>query len=145
MTSFESDQGMPVEKWFAQFGIRPGAGFDVLALDALHKRHGFEVVLYFEPDLVKSGGYADNLRQYAKAPVYERPFIGISDFLAFGAENDPTFEARLTEFPLMVVVVDLGDRSPESGRPYVRCLMPFLDEIDFDADPVEGQQLYHAT
>jgi hypothetical protein len=145
MFSFQTEQGMTINEWFAAFGIRPGARFDVVALEALHKRHGFEAILYFEPDLVKDAGYAENLLEYATVPVYERPFIGISEFLAFGAENDPTFEARLAEFPLMVEVADVGERSPESGRPFIRCIMPFLDEIDFDHDPVEGQQPYRAT
>ncbi|MFY9801177.1 MAG: hypothetical protein WAK10_08010, partial [Methanoregula sp.] len=73
-------------------------------------------------------------------PEYGRPYIRVGSFLRFTRENDPSFEQTMREFPLMIEIVAIGEmQEPVSGKTirYITGLMPFLDELDVDADPVK--------
>jgi hypothetical protein len=65
------------------------------------------------------------------------PYITIESFLRFTRENDPSFEQTMREVPLMIEIVNIGEmQSPGYGAlRYISGLMPFLDELDVDADP----------
>jgi len=135
--NFESLEGKTVEEKYTSIGLREGKKINVLKLRDLSKKWGFEAVLYFEKDLVLNSTYEQDLKDHANVPEFDRPFVKAPAFLKFGAENDPTFEGRLTEFPLIVSISKLGVRTDENGEsiPYLICMMPFLDEIDFDSEP----------
>mgnify|MGYP001241851161 CR=1 FL=1 len=132
----EDISGATLGEKFRAIGVAPGEQVDIRNLQALSKTYMFEAVLYFEKDLAETSTYEQDLEAYAGEPEDFRPFILVGSFIKFASESDPTFLGRLEEFPLLVTVHSVGERVT-GGRvvPYVKCLMPFLDEIDFDKDP----------
>lgn len=128
----------PAEK-LRTLGIMSEAMFDIRTLDEISRTYGLEVFLFFEEDLARGRTLESVLEEYSIFPEYGRPYISIGSFLTFTRENDPSFEQTMREFPLMVEIVTIGEmQEPESGKTvrYVTGLMPFLDELDVDADPV---------
>lgn len=128
----------PAEK-LGTLGIMSDAMFDIRTLDEISRTYGLEVFLFFEEDLARRRSLESVLEEYSIFPEYGRPYISIRSFLTFTRENDPSFEQTMREFPLMVEIVTIGEmQEPEYGKTvrYVTGLMPFLDELDVDADPV---------
>jgi hypothetical protein len=112
---------------------------DIRMLDEISRTYGIEVFLFFEEDLARTRTLESVLEEYDVFPEYGRPYISIGSFLRFTRENDPSFEQTMREFPLMIEIVTTGEmQSPKDGTSvrYITGLMPFLDELDVDADPV---------
>jgi hypothetical protein len=114
-----------------RLGIAAGAKIDIRDLEALGRRHNFRVYLYFEEDLANNSTLRDDLQEYRNVPDLERPFVDLNAFLRFAAEEDPLFTRRLDELPLVIEVTAYGELRTEEGKlvPYVKGLMPFLDEL----------------
>jgi hypothetical protein len=119
------------------YGIVAGNRIDVRDLDQLSRSWEIDTYLYFEDDLARESDLETDLNTYAGVPEFNRPFVKLDVFLKFGEENDPTFTQRLIEFPLMVEIVNVGEYAKTPSAPYIKALMPFLDDVDFDKDPVE--------
>ena len=134
--SLDTVKGATFEEKMNNLSIAVGKPIDVMELIRLKKLYGIESVLYFEPELADKSTYEKDLADFAADDEFERPFIAADRFVDFGKENDPTFEGRLKEFPLMVTVHSFGERKTESGTPikYIKALMPFLDEFDVNKD-----------
>ncbi|KDE55127.1 hypothetical protein [Methanoculleus sp. MH98A] len=117
-----------------RLGIVAGAKIDIRDLDAMGRRHNFHVFLYFEEDLVRDSTLREDLQEYDDVPDLERPFVNLNEFLRYAAEQDPLFTRRLDELPLVIEVVAYGDLRTEEGKliPYVKGLMPFLDELTME-------------
>jgi len=134
--SFDGIAGATAEEKFGSLGIVPGEQEDVRELQSLSKNYGFEAVLYFERDLAETSTYEEDVITFAADPEDCRPFVLVTSFIKFASESDPSFIGRLEEFPLYVTVLTVGEREAGGKKiPYVKCLMPFLDEIDFDKEP----------
>ena len=134
--SLDTVKGATFEEKMNSLSITVGKPTDVMELIKLKKLFGIDIVLYFEPELADNSTYEKDLADFAADDEFERPFIAAEKFVEFGKENDPTFEGRLKEFPLMVTVHSFGERKTESGTPvkYIKALMPFLDEFDVNKD-----------
>ncbi|MBQ3719128.1 MAG: hypothetical protein II893_07050 [Methanomicrobium sp.] len=134
--SLDTVKGANFEEKMNNLSIAVGKPTDVMELIKIKRLYGIEVVLYFEPELADKSTYEKDLVDFAADDEFERPFIAADRFVEFGKENDPTFESRLKEFPLMVTVHSFGERKTESGTPvkYIKALMPFLDEFDVNKD-----------
>lgn len=138
----ESPTGIPEGTTFPpdleRLGIAPGAKIDIRDLDTMGKRHNFHVFLYFEEDLARSSTLREDLQEYSDVPDLERPFISLDAFLRFATESDPLFTRRLDELPLVVEVVAYGELRTQEGElgPYVKGVMPFLDELPMEEDTV---------
>lgn len=134
--SLDTVKGATFEEKMNSLSITVGKPTDVMELIKLKKLYGIDIVLYFEPELADNSTYEKDLAEFAADDEFERPFIAAEKFVEFGKENDPTFEGRLKEFPLMVTVHSFGERKTESGTPvkYIKALMPFLDEFDVNKD-----------
>lgn len=117
-----------------RLGIVAGAKIDIRDLDAMGRRQNFHVFLYFEEDLVRDSTLREDLQEYDDVPDLERPFVNLSEFLRYAAEQDPLFTRRLDELPLVIEVVAYGELRTEEGKlvPYVKGLMPFLDELTME-------------
>ncbi|MDD1694464.1 MAG: hypothetical protein LUQ71_07050 [Methanoregula sp.] len=127
----------PSEK-FGHLGLIPGKSVDIRKLGTIADNYGVAIWLFFEEDLVRTKSLEAVLADFSGVPEYERPVILVESFLRFTQENDPSFEQTLEEFPLMVGIVTIGEITPAGksrAEPYVTCLMPFLDELDFNAEP----------
>ena len=120
-----------------RLGIVPGAKIDIRELDRMGKRHNFQVFLYFEEDLARASTLRDDLREYSDVPDLERPFIWLDAFLRFATESDPLFTRRLDDIPLVIEIVAYGELRTEEGNlvPYVKGVMPFLDELTMEETP----------
>ena len=135
--SLDTVKGENLEEKMKNLGIIKGKEADVLELNKLHALYNLEIVLYFEKDLAENSTYEKDLNDFANENEFGRPFIVAEKFIAFGKENDPSFENRLSEFPLMIKIIEFGERTTKnnSKQKYVKGLMPFLDEFDVDAEP----------
>lgn len=133
----------PVEK-FGSLGLIPGTKVDIRKCATIAENYGAEIWLFFEEDLARKKPLPEVLAEYAGVSEYERPVILVESFLRFTQENDPSFEQTMEEFPLMVDVVATGVRPGDSTtgpQMYATCLMPFLDELDLEAEsPAPGMQ-----
>jgi len=111
----------------------PGDRVDIRDLLELQTQ-GTDVYLLFERDL--AGIPIDDLMErFGDVPEENRPFIRVDAFITFGADNDPGFLQRLDELPLEIEITGRGEyRSGSGQRPYIAGLMPFIDEIDFEAE-----------
>jgi len=126
----------PAEK-LAHLGIMPGKNVDIRKLGTIADNYGVAIWLFFEEDLARKRSLESVLAEFGKVPEYERPVILVGSFLRFTQENDPSFEQTMDEYPLMVGIVAIGETRPvgsDRTEPYVTCLMPFLDELDLNAE-----------
>jgi hypothetical protein len=126
----------PAQK-LAHLGIVPGKNVDIRKLGTIADNYGVAIYLFFEEDLARTQSLESVLAGLEHVPEYERPVILVGSFLRFTQENDPSFEQTMDEFPLMVAIVAIGTARLGRGakeEPYVTCLMPFLDELDVDAE-----------
>ena len=134
--AWQAVPGTTPEEKLRVLGIAPAALTDIRRLDEVSRKYGVTVLLFFEEDLARDRPLGSVLAEYRSVPVYERPFIGVADFLRFTRENDPSFEQTLRDFPLMVEIVSCGtlpEGSEGAGEPVVTGLMPFLDDLDVNA------------
>lgn len=129
----------PVEK-MGFLGILPGKKIDIRRLGTYANSHGIEITLFFEEDLARSRTIESVQQEFSHLPEYERPYVDVNAFLRFTRENDPSFEATLEEFPLMIEIVSIGEKPARAGTPpslFATGIMPFLDEFDVNVPPPE--------
>ena len=134
--SWNTIRGDSVKEKVESLGIRVGRKTDIRKLGDIGDVYGVEAVVYFEKDLAETSTYEDDLKDFAGADEFCRPFVLAHSFIRFASENDPSFASRLKEFPMMIQVIEVGERM-EGSRviPYIKGLMPFLDDFDVDAEP----------
>jgi len=121
----------------AHIGILPGKDIDIRKLGTIADNYGLAIWLFFEEALARTRSLESVLAEYEKVPEYERPVILVGSFLRFTQEHDPSFKQTMEEFPLMVEIIAIGEACTGHGakaEPFVTCLMPFLDELDLDAE-----------
>ncbi|HUT38958.1 MAG TPA: hypothetical protein VMW77_06640 [Methanoregula sp.] len=139
MSAWEALPGKTPAEKLGSLGIMGGRNLDIHMLEEISRMYGIDVFLFFEEDLARTRTLESVLVEFDIFPEYGRPFVSIGSFLRFTRENDPSFEQTMREFPLMIEIVTTGEmQSPKDGTPvrYITGLMPFLDELDVDADPV---------
>jgi hypothetical protein len=130
--------GKTTEERLRSLGAMKGSKLDIRMLDEISRRYDVEVYLFFEEDLARTRTLESVLEEYGRVPEYGRPYVTVGSFLSFTRENDPTFEQTLREFPLVIEIVNTGEmESPAYGTTvrFITGMMPFLDELDVDADP----------
>lgn len=110
-------------------GLTPGKKVDIRVLEAIARKGDLWIILYFEEDLARSSTYLQDLTSYAANPEHERPFIEIVSFLTFQREMSPVFDDALSTVPLMITIVSVDEDL--DGKPVVKGILPFLDEMDF--------------
>ncbi len=138
--AWESLTGKTHEEKLGFLGVTRDRKLDIRMLDEISRTYGTEVFLFFEEDLARKRTLESILEEFDVIPEYGRPYIRIGSFVRFTRENDPSFEQTMREFPLMIEIVAIGEmQEPASGKTirYITGLMPFLDELDVDADPVK--------
>jgi hypothetical protein len=137
--AWEALPGKTSAEKLGSLGVTRNGILDIRMLDEISRSYGIEVFLFFEEDLARTRALESVLEEFDIFPEYGRPYITIESFLRFTRENDPSFERTMRELPLMIEVVTIGERqSADRGTTnrYISGLMPFLDELDVDADPV---------
>jgi hypothetical protein len=137
--AWEALPGNTTDEKLRSLGAMKGSMLDIRMLDEISRRYDVEVYLFFEEDLARTRTLESVLEEFDPVPEYGRPFISVESFLRFTRENDPSFERTMRDFPLVIEVVNTGEmQSPRYGTPvrFITGLMPFLDEMDVDADPI---------
>jgi hypothetical protein len=137
--AWEALPGKTHEEKLGSLGVTRDRTLDIRMLDEISGTYGIEVFLFFKEDLARTRNLESVLEEFDIFPEYGRPYISIGSFLRFTRENDPSFEQTMRELPLMIEIVTIGEmQSPNSRKTirYVTGLMPFLDELVVDADPV---------
>ena len=130
--------GKTTEEKLRSLGAMKGSMLDVRMLDEICRRYDVEVYLFFEEDLARTRTLESVLEEFSPVPEYGCPYITVGSFLRFTRENDPSFERTMRDFPLLIEVVNTGEmQSLAYGTPvrFITGLMPFLDEMDVNADP----------
>ncbi len=134
--SWNNIPGDSIPEKMQSLGITVGQKIDIRTLSEVADAIGGEAVVYFEQDLAETSTYETDLKDFAGVEEFNRPFVQAHSFIQFGTENDPTFPSRLQEFPLMITVIEVDERRAGSRDiPYIKGLMPFVDEFDVDAEP----------
>ena len=144
VAAWEALPGKTQDEKLGSLGVTKDRMLDIRMLDEVSRTYGIEVFLFFEEDLARSRKLESVLEEFEIFPEFGRPYIRIGSFLRFTRENDPSFEQTLREFPLMVEIVTIGEtQQPGQGKAmhYITGLMPFLDELDVDGDPVVSGNL----
>ena len=144
VTAWEALPGKTQDEKLSSLGVTKDRMLDIRMLDEISRTYGIEIFLFFEEDLARTRKLESVLKEFEIFPEFGRPYIRIGSFLRFTRENDPSFEQTLREFPLMVEIVDIGEiQQPGQGNAihYITGLMPFLDELDVDGDPVVSGNL----
>jgi hypothetical protein len=137
--AWEALSGSTTDEKLRSLGAMKGSMLDIRMLDEISRRYDVEVYLFFEEDLARTRTLESVLEEYDPVPEYGRPYISVGSFLRFTRENDPSFERTMRDFPLVIEVVNTGEmQSPRCSTPvrFIIGLMPFLDEMDVDADPI---------
>lgn len=132
--------GSTPEEKLGSLGIAPGKKIDIRKLGNYANLHGIEITLFFEEDLARTRTLEAVRQEYCHFPEYERPYVDVNTFLRFTRENDPSFEATLEEFPLLIEIVSVGGMPAPAGKApglFATGIMPFLDEFDVNAPPPE--------
>jgi hypothetical protein len=119
----------------ASLGITAGKKVDIRALGRIANTHRIEVTLFFEEEMARTRTLASVQEEYGHLPEYERPYVDVNAFLRFTRENDPSFEATMDAFPLMIEIVAVSEQNGAGTAPLLQVtgIMPFLDEFDVDA------------
>jgi hypothetical protein len=139
--AWEALPGKTAAEKLGSLGVIRNGTLDIRMLDEISRSYGIEVFLFFEEDLARTRSIESVLEEFDIFPEYGRPYITVESFLRFTRENDPSFEQTMRELPLMIEVVTIGERqSSDRGTTnlYISGLMPFLDELDVDADPLSS-------
>jgi hypothetical protein len=134
---WDSLPGKTTADKFMSLGIEKRRIVDIRLLEEISSSYNIPIYLFFEEDLARTRTLESVQEEYDSVPEYERPFILIGSFLKFTRENDPSFEQTMREFPLTVEIVTFGEAGSTCDGiivPYVTGLMPFLDELDVDAE-----------
>ena len=134
--SWNNIAGNSVAEKMQTLGITVGRKTDVRKLGEIADAFGVEAVVYFEKELAETSTYEADLKDFAGAEEFNRPFVLANSFIKFGSKEDPSFPSRLKEFPLMITIIMVSERHDGSHViPYIKGLMPFLDDFDVDAEP----------
>jgi len=131
-------EGTTFPEELQRMGINPGAKIDIRELAEIRNRCDIAVYLYFEEQLARESTLQRDFEDYGDVPEFERPFIRMDAFLEFAGESDPAFNERLDQLPLIIEIVAYGRLDTHAGGgavPYVKGLMPFLDELAMDEIP----------
>lgn len=113
------------------FAVAPGEKADILELAELGSRYAIDIYLYFEEDLARNSTLQKDMEDFSAVPEYERPYIRIEKFIEFASAQDPEFNQKLKELPLILEVIACGEITVGgSQRRYITTLMPFLQDME---------------
>lgn len=115
-----------------------GENIDVLELKDLRDRERINVYLYMDEKIAKSSSVAVDIEKYRLTDIDFRPVLEINDWIKSmqkqmkqiaGPASD--IYQMLKEQPLFAEVLEEGVVDTAVGqRRYLKCLLPFLDEME---------------
>ena len=116
----------------------PGENVDLLVLRDLRIREKINVYLYMDVEIAKTSTVEEDIKKYRFTDMDFRPVLEIEDWfknmqkqMKQIAGPSANVEQMLKEQPLSAEILDTGVlETPVGLRPYLKCLLPFLDEME---------------
>ena len=116
----------------------PGETVDLLVLRDLRIREKINVYLYMDEEIAKTSTVEEDIKKYRFTDMDFRPVLEIEDWfknmqkqMKQIAGPSANVEQMLKEQPLSAEILDTGVlETPVGLRPYLKCLLPFLDEME---------------
>lgn len=116
----------------------PGENVDLLVLRDLRIRKKINVYLYMDAEIAKTSTVEEDIKKYRFTDMDFRPVLEIEDWfknmqkqMKQIAGPSANVEQMLKEQPLSAEILDTGVlETPVGLRPYLKCLLPFLDEME---------------
>lgn len=116
----------------------PGENLDLLVLRDLRIRKKINVYLYMDAEIAKTSTVEEDIKKYRFTDMDFRPVLEIEDWfknmqkqMKQIAGPSANVEQMLKEQPLSAEILDTGVlETPVGLRPYLKCLLPFLDEME---------------
>lgn len=115
-----------------------GDSVDLLMLRDLRQRDRINVYLYMDEDIARTSTVQADVLKYRLTDLDFRPVLEIEDWFKHmqkqmkqiaGASAD--ISEMLREQPLSAEVLETGViETPAGLRPYLKCLLPYLDEMN---------------
>mgnify|MGYP003557487975 FL=1 len=116
----------------------PGETVDLLVLRDLRIREKINVYLYMDEEIAKTSTVEEDIKKYRFTDMDFRPVLEIEDWfknmqkqMKQIAGPSANVEQMLKEQPLSAEILETGVlETPVGLRPYLKCLLPFLDEME---------------
>jgi len=116
----------------------PGEQIDLLLLREIRQRERINVYLYMDEEIAKTSNITDDVEKYWMTDPDFRPVLEIEDWFKIIQKQmkqiegpGANVERMLTEQPLSAEVLETGIiRTAVGERPYIKALMPYLDEME---------------
>ncbi|HJJ56930.1 MAG TPA: hypothetical protein O0X40_01905 [Methanocorpusculum sp.] len=115
-----------------------GTSVDLLELRDLRRELHINVYLYMDAEIAASSTVKDDIAKYRLVDFDYRPVLEIEEWIKNMQKqmkqisgSSANIEQMLSEQPLCAEILEIGEiETPVGSRKYLKCLLPFLDEME---------------
>ena len=117
---------------------KPGETADVLDLLDLRRSSHINVYLYMDAEIARCESVEEGIKKYRFTDLDYRPMLEIEDWFKHMKKQmkqiagaSANLEEMLKSEPLVADILEAGSiQTPTGVRPYLKCLLPYLDEME---------------
>ena len=115
-----------------------GTSVDLLKLRDLRQELHINVYLYMDAEIAAASTVKEDLTKYRFTNFDYRPVLEMEEWLKNMQKQvkqmsgpNANIEQMLSEQPLSAEILEIGEiETPVGSRKYLKCLLPFLDEME---------------